>query len=154
LENVGIVIQAYLRRSEEDVKRLIPTRANARVVKGIYNEPEAIAFQDREEIRRSYVNFLQLLLDGGCYVGIGTHDDVLVENACQFIRKRNLSPDAYEFQMLYGVRPGLRDEIIAGGHRMRIYVPFGKQWYPYCMRRFQENPRMARYVLRALFFKT
>jgi proline dehydrogenase len=153
LENVGVVIQAYLRRSEEDVKRLIPTRANVRMVKGIYNEPEAIAFQDREEIRRNFSKLFHLLLERGCYVGIATHDDVLVENAYQFIRKMNLSPDAYEFQMLYGVRPGLRDEIVAGGHRMRIYVPFGKQWYPYSMRRFQENPQMARYVLRALFIK-
>jgi proline dehydrogenase len=152
-ENVGVVIQAYLRRSEEDVKRLIPTRANVRVVKGIYNEPEALAFQDREEIRRNYLKLLRLLLEAGCYVGIATHDDFLAENAYQLIRKMNLPPDTYEFQMLYGVRPALRDEIAARGHRMRVYVPFGKQWYPYSMRRFRENPQMARYVLQALFFK-
>ena len=152
-ENVGVVTQAYLRRSEEDVNKLIPIRANVRVVKGIYNEPEALAFQDRGEIRRNYLKLLRLLLEGGCYAGIATHDDFLVENAYQFIRKMNLPSDAYEFQMLYGVRPGLRNEIVARGHRMRIYVPFGKQWYPYSMRRFQENPQMARYVLRALFFK-
>jgi proline dehydrogenase len=129
-ENVGVVIQAYLRRSEEDVKRLIPTRA-----------------------RRNYLRLLSPLLEGSCYVGIATHDDFLVENAHQFIRKMNLPSAAYEFQMLYGVRPGLRNEIFGRGHRMRIYVPFGKQWYPYSMRRFRENPQMARYVLRALFFK-
>jgi proline dehydrogenase len=153
LDNVGVVIQAYLRCSEEDVKGLIPTRANVRVVKGIYNEPEATAFRDPEEIRRNFSKLLRLLLEGGCYAGIATHDDVLVEKAYQLIRKMKLPPDAYEFQMLYGVRPGLREEIVAGGHRMRIYVPFGKQWYPYSMRRFQENPQMARYVLRALLSK-
>ena len=96
-ENVGVVTQAYLRRSEEDVKRLIPTRANVRVVKGIYSKPEAIAFKDREEIRRNYLKLLRLLLEGGCYAGIATHDDFLVENAYQFIRKMNLPSDAYEF---------------------------------------------------------
>ena len=132
---------------------MIPTRAHVRVVKGIYNEHEAVAFQDREEIRRNFLKLLSLLLEGSCYVGIATHDDFLVENAYQFIRKMNLSPDAYEFQMLYGVRPGLRDEIAARGHRMRIYVPFGMQWHPYSMRRFRENPQMARYVLRALLLR-
>ena len=152
-ENAGVVIQAYLRRSEEDVRNLIQIRANVRVVKGIYNEPEALAFMDREEIRRNYLKLLRLLLEGGCQVGIATHDDFLVGNAYQSIRTMNLSPDSYEFQMLYGVRSSLRDEIVARGHRMRIYVPFGRQWYPYSMRRFRENPQIARYVLRALLFK-
>jgi proline dehydrogenase len=152
-ENVGVVIQAYLRRSEEDVKNLTRIRANVRVVKGIYNEPEDIAFKDREEIRRNFLKLLVLLLEGGCYAGVATHDDFLVENSYRTIRAMNLSPGSYEFQMLYGVRPGLRDSIIRRGHRMRIYVPFGKQWYPYSMRRFQENPQIARYVLRALLFK-
>jgi proline dehydrogenase len=151
-ENVGVVIQAYLRRSEEDLRDLIRTRANVRVVKGIYNEPEAIAFQGRGEIQKNYVRLLGLLLQGGSYAGIATHDDFLVEKAYQFIRELNLSPDACEFQMLYGVRPALRDEIVARGHRMRIYVPFGKQWYAYSLRRFQENPQIARYVLKSIFF--
>jgi len=149
-ENVGVVIQAYLRRSEEDVKRLIRNRANVRIVKGIYIEPEDIAFQDREEIRRNYLKLLQKLLEAKNYFGIATHDDFLVQGAYQYIREMNLPPAAYEFQMLYGVRPRLQDRIVAEGHRMRIYVPFGKQWHSYSIRRFKENPRIARYVLQAL----
>ncbi len=152
-ENVGVVIQAYLRRSEEDVKKLVLNRANVRVVKGIYVEPESIAFKGRQEVRGNYLKIIRMLLERGCYAAIATHDDDLVEGASRFVQEMNLPNNAYEFQMLYGVRPGLRDEIIRCGNRMRIYVPFGEHWYPYSMRRFQENPQMARYVLRALFFK-
>ncbi len=152
-ENVGVVIQAYLRRSEGDVTKLIRNRVNVRIVKGIYIEPEAISFKGREEIRRNYLKLLQMLLEAGSYVGIATHDDFLVRGAYQFIREMKIPPTAYEFQMLYGVRPRLRDQIVAEGHRMRIYVPFGKQWHSYSIRRFKENPQLARYVLQALFFK-
>ncbi len=151
-ENVGIVIQAYLRRSEEDVRKLIRNRVNARLVKGIYVEPETIAFKDREEIRRNYLHLLRMLLQAGSYVGIATHDDFLVQGAYQYIREMNLPRNAYEFQMLYGVRMKLRDRIVSDGHRMRIYVPFGKNWHSYSLRRFQENPQIARYALRALLF--
>ena len=149
-ENVGVVIQAYLRRSEEDIQRLIRLAANVRLVKGIYVEPEAMAFKDKEEIRRNYLKLLRLLLEAKCYVGIATHDDFLIGNAHQYIQEMNLPRDDYEFQMLYGVRIKLRDQIVADGHRMRIYVPFGRQWYSYSMRRFQENPQIARYVLQAI----
>ena len=152
-ENVGVVIQAYLRRSEEDVKKLIRNRVNVRIVKGIYIEPEVIAFRDREEIRQNYLKLLKMLLDTKNYVGIATHDDFLVQAAYQYIREMNLPSTAYEFQMLYGVRPRLRDQIVADGHRMRIYVPFGKDWYSYSIRRFKENPQIARYVLRAMLFR-
>lgn len=152
-ENVGVVIQAYLRRSEEDVKKLIRNRVNVRIVKGIYIEPEASAFQDREEIRQNYLKLLKVLLDTRNYVGIATHDDFLVQGAYQYIRETNLPSTAYEFQMLYGVRPRLRDQIVADGHRMRIYVPFGKDWYSYSIRRFKENPQIARYILQALLFR-
>jgi proline dehydrogenase len=148
---VGVVIQAYLRRSEADLRRLLRNPTNLRLVKGIYVEPEAIAFQDREEIRRSYLRLLRLALDGGGYVAIATHDDCLVQAALEEVRERNLPRSAYEFQMLYGVRVGLRDRIVAGGHRLRVYVPYGRQWYAYSMRRFKENPRILRYVLQALF---
>lgn len=151
-ENVGVVIQAYLRRSEEDVKKLIRNRVNVRIVKGIYIEPEAMAFQDREKIRQNYLKLLKMLLDTRNYVGIATHDDFLVQGAYRYIREMNLPPTAYEFQMLYGVRIKLRDQIVADGHRMRIYVPFGEQWHSYSIRRFKENPQIARYVLRALLF--
>jgi len=152
-ENVGVVIQAYLRRSEEDVKRLIRARANVRVVKGIYAEPEAIAFKDREEIRENFLKLTRMLLQARCFVAIATHDDFLVKGAFELIREMNLSPSAYEFQMLYGVREKLRDQILARGQRMRVYVPFGTHWYSYSMRRFQENPQMVRYILRALLVR-
>ena len=135
-----LCIQAYLRRSEGDVKNLIRAKAKVRLVKGIYEEPETIAFKRTEEIRRNYLKLLRMLLEAGCSVGIATHDDFLVKSAFQFIREMNLPQNAYEFQMLYGVRPKLRDQILAGGHRMRIYVPFGIHWYAYSMRRFQEDP--------------
>ena len=152
-ENVGIVIQAYLRRSEEDVRKLIQTQANIRLVKGIYVEPEAIALKDREAIRGNYMKLLKMLLEARCYVAIATHDDFLLKGAIQFIREMSLPQKAYEFQMLYGVRVKLRDQILARGHRMRIYVPFGTHWYSYSMRRFQENPQMVRYILQALLVK-
>jgi proline dehydrogenase len=149
-ENVGVVIQAYLRRSEEDIRRLIDRIPNVRLVKGVYVEPGAIAFQDREEIRRNYRKLLRMLLEAKCYVGIATHDDVLLQSAHQYIREMKLQKSDFEFQMLYGVRVRRRDQIVAEGHRMRIYVPFGASWYSYSMRRFQENPQIARYVLQAI----
>jgi proline dehydrogenase len=153
-ENVGVVIQAYLRRSEEDARELIRVRANVRIVKGIYVEPEVIAFQDRDEIRQNYLKLMKMLLAGGCFAAIATHDDFLVKGALELIREMNLPPNAYEFQMLYGVRAKLRDQILARGQRMRIYVPFGSHWYSYSMRRFQENPQMIRYILQALLVKS
>lgn len=150
-ENVGIVIQAYMRRSEEDVRQLAHRKANVRVCKGIYIEPETLVFKDREEIRRNYLKLLKMLLEANCYVGIATHDDFLIQSACQYIKEMNLQTSDYEFQMLYGVKIKLRDQVISDGHPMRIYVPFGPQWYDYSMRRFKENPQIARYVLRALF---
>lgn len=152
-DNVGVVIQAYLRRSEEDVRKLIRVRANVRIVKGIYVEPETIAFKDREEIRRNYLKLLRMLLEARCFLAIATHDEFLVKGAFQFIREMDLPQSAYEFQMLYGVRAKLRDQILAKGRRMRIYVPFGTHWYSYSMRRFQENPQMVRYLLQALLVK-
>jgi proline dehydrogenase len=154
LENAGVVIQAYLRRSEEDVKKLARQRVNVRLVKGIYVEPESIAFKDRDEIRWNYLKLLKVLLNAGVYVGIATHDEFLIQGAYRHIRELSLPPAGYEFQMLYGVRERLRDRVVADGHRMRIYVPFGKQWHAYSFRRFQENPRIARYILKAMLIKS
>jgi proline dehydrogenase len=151
--NVGVVIQAYLRRSEEDVRKLIKLRANIRLVKGIYTEPEIIALKDREAIRENYLRLLKILLEAGGYVAIATHDDFLIKGGFQFIREMDLPQNAYEFQMLYGVREKLRDHILARGHRMRIYVPFGSRWYSYSLRRFQENPQIFRYILKALLVR-
>jgi len=149
-ENVGVVIQASLRRSEEDVKRLCGRQANVRLCKGAYIEPETIAFKENGEIRQNYLKLLELLLGGKCYTGIATHDDFLVHGACRTVEAFNLQKSDYEFQMLYGVRMKFRDQVVADGHRMRIYVPFGQEWHAYSMRRFEENPQIVRYVLRAL----
>jgi proline dehydrogenase len=148
-ENVGVVIQANMRRSEKDVERLISMKANVRLCKGAYIEPEGTAFRDREGIRFNFLKLLKMLLEGKCYVGIATHDEFLINGAYRYIRERNLQKSDYEFQMLYGVRSKLRDQIVADGHRLRVYVPFGQHWYAYSMRRFKENPEMVRYILRA-----
>jgi proline dehydrogenase len=150
-ENLGVVIQAEMRRSEKDIEHLISMRANIRLCKGVYLEPESIAFHGKEEIRSNFLKLLKMLLKGKCYVGIATHDDFLIERAYQYIQEMNLQKSDYEFQMLYGVRSKLRDQIVADGHRLRLYVPFGQYWYVYSMRRFKENPQMVRYVFRALF---
>jgi proline dehydrogenase len=150
-ENVGVAIQAYLRRSESDVQSLAKERANFRLCKGIYIEPEAIAFKDREEIRRNFLRLLRIMLDAGAYVGIATHDDVLIEASARIVTERSLSSDKYEFQMLLGVKEKLRLKLRQNGHRVRVYVPFGRQWYPYSIRRLKENPAIAGYVLKTMF---
>ena len=150
-DNVGVVIQANLRRSEKDLQRLISMKANIRLCKGAYVEPESIALKGREEIRFNFLKLLKMLLDGKCYVGIATHDDFLVNGTYEYIQGMKLQKSDYEFQMLHGVRSKLRDQIVAYGHRLRVYVPFGQYWYAYSIRRFKENPQMIRYVLRALF---
>jgi len=149
---VGVALQAYMRRSADDVKRLMNGGAtNFRLCKGIYVEPEAIAFKGREEIRRNFIALLDQMLAGGAYVGIATHDEVLVREAEALVARYGLSRDQYEFQMLLGVLPGLRDAILARGHRVRVYVPFGKAWYGYTTRRMKENPQIAGYVFKAMF---
>jgi proline dehydrogenase len=151
--NVGPVLQAYMRRSADDVAALIRDvkPLNVRLCKGIYREPPDVAFQDREEIRRSYSSLLEALIAGGVYVGIATHDQPLIDAALRIIEKARLPRDRYEFQMLYGVIPATRRRLIAAGHRLRVYVPFGREWYGYSIRRLRENPQIARYVLSALF---
>jgi proline dehydrogenase len=150
-ENLGVVVQANMRRSEEDIHRLISMKANVRLCKGAYVESEAIAFREKERIRLNYLNLLKMLLESRCYVGIATHDDFLIAGAYQYIQKMNLKNTDYEFQMLSGVRTKLRDKIVTDGHRLRVYVPFGQHWYAYSIRRFKENPQITLYVLRALF---
>ena len=150
-DNVGAVIQACLRRSLEDVRRLAAVRANVRLCKGIYVEPRKIAYRDREVIRKNYSWLLDELLSAGCYVGIATHDEWLVWDAFRTIDRLGLEPDQYEFQMLHGVEAPLRQIIRDAGHRLRVAVPFGPSWYSYSVRRLRKNPTIARYVLRALF---
>ncbi|MGD1046212.1 MAG: proline dehydrogenase family protein [Bacteroidota bacterium] len=149
--NTGVVIQAYLRRSEADVHALVKGGANIRLCKGIYNETPALAYKERQEIRNNYLKLLQIILESGCYVGIATHDDYLIDGAYAMIKKMGLKKEQYEFQMLLGVREKRRDQIVNDGHRLRIYVPFGEQWYAYSTRRLQENPQMAWYITKAIF---
>ena len=150
-ENVGAVIQANIRRSDEDVRRLVSMKANIRLCKGAYVEPEAIALKGKEQIRLNYLKLLKILFEGECYVGIATHDDFLIDKAYQTIQEMNLQKSDYEFQTLHGVRMKLRDKIVADGHRLRVYVPFGRSWYAYSIRRFKENPQMVWNVLQAIF---
>jgi proline dehydrogenase len=147
---VGPVIQAYLRRSLSDVRRLVELRANVRLCKGIYIEPRAIAYHDGEIINRNFVRLLDELLRGGCYVGIATHDERLVWEAFRLIDELGIPTDRYEFQMLLGVDEPLRRLIRDAGHRVRVYVPYGRKWYEYSVRRLRENPRIAGYVVKAM----
>lgn len=150
-DNVGVAIQASLRRSESDVRDLIMERANVRLCKGIYVEPEDIAFQRREEVQENFVKLLRLLLEGKCYVGIATHDEKLVDVAYGMVESMKLERQDYEFQMLLGVRNDFRFSVIQKGHRMRVYVPFGRDWYAYSIRRLKENPLIAWYVVKSIF---
>jgi proline dehydrogenase len=150
-QNVGIVIQAYLHRTAHDVGRLMPMKPNFRLCKGVYVEPPSIAYQDMSDINRNYLTLLERLLRSGIYVGIATHDEQIVREAQRWIAELKLAPYAYEFQMLLGVNEGLRDRIRAAGHPLRVYIPFGGDWYAYSVRRLRENPRLAGYVLKALF---
>jgi proline dehydrogenase len=145
-ENVGVVLQAMLRRTHDDIVGLADLKPSVRLCKGIYVEPPELAYQDFEEVRDSYVRALEALLDAGSYVGIATHDEWLLDEGRRLVAERGLLRDEYEFQMLLGVRPRLGDELVREGHRLRIYVPFGRHWYAYSLRRLQENPKIAGYI--------
>ena len=149
--NVGVVIQAYLRRTVDDVNALEALKPNYRLCKGVYVEPHEISYHDMRVINRNYVYILEKLLRSGSYVGIATHDELMVWEAIRLIRDLKLPPTAYEFQMLLGVEEQLRDVIHKAGHPVRIYIPFGRDWYAYSVRRLRENPRLAGYVFKAMF---
>jgi proline dehydrogenase len=146
LDNVGVVLQGYMKRTLADIAELADLRPNVRVCKGIYVEPDEIAYQDVETVRLNFVEAVGTLLDAGAYVAVATHDDWVIGEALTLIEERGLAPVEYEFQMLLGVRPELGDELVREGHRLRIYVPFGRQWYEYSLRRLQENPKIAGYI--------
>lgn len=148
--NCGIVLQAYMRRTEADAAKLNQTKTNYRLCKGIYIEPEAIAFKKFDEVNDNYLKVLRQMLSSKCYVGIATHDDALVDGSYKIIDELKLRKSEYEFQMLLGVREALRASILQKGHNIRVYVPFGKHWYKYSMRRFKENPSIAFYVVKAI----
>jgi proline dehydrogenase len=145
-DNVGVVLQASLRRTVADIAALADLVPSVRLCKGIYVEPEAIQFRDFEAVRANFVRALEALLDAGCYVGIATHDEWLLEEGKRLVAERRLAREEYEFQMLLGVRERLGDALVAEGHRLRIYVPFGRHWYAYSLRRLQENPKIAGYI--------
>jgi proline dehydrogenase len=146
LDNVGVVLQAYMKRTLTDIAALAELRPNVRVCKGIYVEPPDIAYQEFETVRISFVEAVAALLESGAYVAVATHDEWVIGEALTLIEERNLAPEQYEFQMLLGVRPELGDELVREGHRLRIYVPFGRRWYEYSVRRLQENPKIAGYI--------
>ena len=145
-DNVGVVLQAMLRRTADDIAGLADLRPSVRLCKGIYVEPPEVAYQDFGEVRASYVRALDALLAAGGHVGIATHDEWLLDEGRRLVAEHDLAPDAYEFQMLLGVRPELGAGLVREGHRLRIYVPFGRNWYEYSLRRLQENPKLAGYI--------
>ena len=157
-ENVGLVLQSYLKRTHQDIKNLRDLNnednpLNFRLCKGIYVEPASIAYKRYEKINEHFIDDIELMFQEKMYPAIATHDKPVIEGAYKLIEKYKVPKDNYEFQMLYGVTPALRKSILDGGHRMRVYVPFGKQWFGYCTRRVKENPQMANVIIKALFFK-
>jgi proline dehydrogenase len=151
--NVGIVIQSYLKRSFNDVVDLSKLNTNFRLCKGIYIEPAEIAFKDKQKIRDNYIKILKEMFSIGSYVGIATHDEYLINESYRLINEMNIPKDKFEFQMLLGVREDLRDKINNDGYKIRIYVPFGKDWYKYSIRRLQENPEIAGHVFKNIFVR-
>jgi len=145
-DNVGVVLQARLKRTVEDVRALAELKPNIRLCKGIYLERPEIAYRDYDAVRANFVQALEELWNGGSYVGVATHDEYLLEQAQREAALRGLGREDFEFQMLLGVRPALGDALVLQGHRLRIYTPFGRDWYEYSLRRLQENPRIAGYV--------
>jgi proline dehydrogenase len=149
-KEVGIVIQSYLRRAEDDIRRCIELGARVRLVKGAYAEPEVVAFQKRVEIDEHFARHARMLLSEGHYPAIATHDMALVRSVIEHTQRKQISPERFEFQMLYGVRRDKQNELVDNGYRMRVYVPYGREWYPYFSRRIAERPANALFVLRQL----
>jgi len=148
---VGAVIQSYMRRSEADVTDLLSQGIRIRLCKGAYKEPAEVAFQKKSEVDASYVRLMKMLLKSGIYHGLATHDENMIREAQGFAIRENIARDAFEFQMLYGIRRDLQQSLVRQGWRMRVYVPFGAEWYPYLMRRLAERPANAVFVARNLF---
>ena len=149
--HVGAVIQSYLKRSEADVQKLCAERIRIRLCKGAYKEPPEIAFQDKADVDANYVKLMKILLKSGVYHGIATHDENMINATKDFAQQENIPPEAFEFQMLYGIRRDLQQQIVREGYNMRVYIPFGTEWYPYFMRRLAERPANAMFVLKNLF---
>jgi len=148
---VGTVIQAYLRRSKADIEMLCDRRIRVRLCKGAYLEPHGVAFAEKSQVDANFVELMKLLLDRGEYPAIATHDERMIEAAQAHAASRKLARDAFEFQMLYGIRRDLQRKLVAAGYRLRLYVPFGNAWYPYYMRRLAERPANVLFILRNVF---
>ncbi len=146
-DRVGIVLQSYLRRTAADVDRLIGVRARVRLCKGAYDEPAAVAFPAKADVDRSYAELMERLLERGNHPAVATHDPALIVRARQFVAARGIAPERFEFQMLYGVRRDLQEELRQAGCRVRVYVPFGTHWYPYFMRRLAERPANIAFIM-------
>jgi proline dehydrogenase len=152
--NAGIVLQSYLPRSRADAIRLIALGARVRLVKGAYNEPRAVAYQDKADVDAAFVDIMKLLLAGGAYPAVATHDPAMIAATRTFASERGIAADRYEYQMLYGVRRDLQRRLTADGYRVRVYVPFGREWFPYFMRRLGERPANIGFVFKAILRDT
>ena len=151
LNDVGIVLQSYLRRTYEDTQELLKLPARIRICKGAYNEPPEVAFPNKKDVDENYIRVMKLLLSSGIYHGIATHDPKMIEATIDFAGQEGISKEAFEFQMLYGVRRDLQRQLARDGYNMRVYVPYGKHWYPYFMRRLAERPANIWFVMKNLF---
>lgn len=150
-DNVGIVIQAYLYRSEKDIEDMLQLKSRIRLCKGAYKEPPEIAFKKKSETDRNYIRLMKILLKSGIYHGIATHDPKMIRATKDFAQQENVGKDQFEFQMLYGIRRDLQEQLIREGYKLRVYIPYGKDWYSYLMRRMAERPANLLFVLRNLF---
>ena len=150
-QNVGIVLQSYLFRTFTDVERAILLKARVRLCKGAYKEPETVAYPDKKDVDANYIRGMHELMLRGNYPGIATHDEAIIREAKRFAKANDIAPDRYEFQMLYGVRRDLQDQLVREGYRVRVYVPFGTQWYPYLMRRLAERPANVAFLTGSVF---
>jgi len=148
---VGAVIQSYMRRGEQDVEKLLAEGIRIRLCKGAYKEPPEIAYQKKSEVDANYVKLTKMLLKSGIYHGIATHDPRMIEAAIAFARQEKISPESFEFQMLYGIRRDLQQKLVREGWRMRVYIPFGTEWYPYLMRRLAERPANLLFLIKNIF---
>jgi len=151
LNDVGIVLQSYLRRTYSDAEELVKLPARIRICKGAYNEPPEVAFPDKKDVDANYVRVMQLLLSSGIYHGIATHDPKMIDATIDFAKREGIGKDKFEFQMLYGIRRDLQRQLARDGYNIRIYVPYGKHWYPYFMRRLAERPANVWFVMKNLF---
>jgi proline dehydrogenase len=151
LNDVGIVLQSYLRRTYADAQEMVKVPARIRICKGAYNEPPEVAFPDKKDVDENYIRVMQLLLSSGIYHGIATHDPKMIDATIDYANRQGIGKEAFEFQMLYGVRRDLQRQLAKDGYNMRVYVPYGKHWYPYFMRRLAERPANIWFVVKNIF---